>query len=906
MTLKSLPLVCCLLAIACGGPARPLTVQPVDDATKIMGATVRPGDHAAPDGQLAKDVVPVLYKVALTVDPEQERFSGVAEIEVEFKTAKQGFYLHAKEMKISKVSLKDGTPLKVNVTSEDTVHVAHATSFAAGKSTVVFEYDAPFNTALTGLYRVKSGDDYYAFTQFESTSARLCFPSFDEPAFKVPYEFSLTVKKDVVAAFNTPEVESTVSGDMKTVRFARTKPMPTYLVAMAVGPMDIVEGEAIPKTELRAEPVPFRGLAAKGKGEDLAYAMKESGKLLIALEKYFGTAYPYKKLDIVAVPDFASGAMENVGLVTFRETLLLLKKDAPESQKRWYAYVMAHELAHQWFGNLVTMPWWDDIWLNEAFATWMGYKIVDEVYPKYHGDVQLLSAVQGAMNLDSLVSARQIRQPIESNHDIRNAFDSITYRKGGGVLAMFERWLGEETFREGIRHYMKKHAWGTATYDDLLSALSEKAGKDVATPFKTFLFQAGLPLLKADVVCGEGKPKLSFTQSRYLPAGSTGKTDRSWQIPVCTRFGKGRKSGESCGLLSKPEGEVELDLPAGSCPDWVMPNANAAGYYRFALSADWTKKLASKGYKKLETTEKMAFGDSLKAAFSQGTTSSEELFTAYKAFASDKDRTVATMPMGQISFAKRFLVSEEHHANVKKYASTLYSKRGRTLGFTPKRNEDGEQALLRGSVIGHLAFAAEDKGVRKELVKRAHKYLGFGKDDVVNPKAIDPNLVGVALTVAVQDGDAAFFDYLEKRFFASEDALFRGHALYSLSSTKDPELSKRARALALDSRVRVNEIRSTIGPQFNHKETLDDTWKWMATNFDALAARAENGTSFAPYYVINSYCSEADAVKVQSFFEPKMKAFPGGPRNLQTVVEAINLCAARVEAQSESANAFFK
>jgi alanyl aminopeptidase len=375
--------------------------------------------------------------LSLTIIPELDTFSGTAVIGIKLDQPSTTIWMHGENLNVTSIHATHATAripaTWEQQTSDGVVRVELQEALPAGRSTLHVEYTADFDTPLRGLYRVESKGHAYAFTQFESISARLAFPCFDEPRFKTPFDVTLTVPADQMAAANTP-VDRAIKlpEGLQRISFMPTAPLPTYLVAWTVGPLDVVSGPTIPPNEGRPFPVPLRGIATKGQGEQLRYALDRTGEFVEALEDYFGIPYPYRKLDLVAVPDFSAGAMENVGLITFREWLLLIDEDrATENQRRAFAYVLAHELAHQWFGNLVTMPWWDDIWLNEAFATWMGSKVVQTLHPEYRADLGSLASAQRAMRLDSLTSARSIVQPIESNHDIKNAFDAITYEKGG-------------------------------------------------------------------------------------------------------------------------------------------------------------------------------------------------------------------------------------------------------------------------------------------------------------------------------------------------------------------------------------------------------------------------------------------------------------------------------------------
>ena len=564
---------------------------------------------------------------------------------------------------------------------------------------------------------------------------------------------------------------------------------------------------------------------------------------------------------------------------------------------------MAHELAHQWFGNLVTLQWWDDLWLNEAFATWMGYKATAEVYPEHHADLSMLQGVHYAMHTDSMVSARQIRQPIESNHDIRSAFDSITYRKGGGVLAMFETWLGEEPFRNGVRAYLRAHADGTATYEDLLGALDAAApDKRVAAPFTSFLLQPGLPFLTFAVDCSGDTAKLDIRQTRYLPVGSTGSAEQTWQVPICVRYGAGDETETACALVSAPTAE----LPLSECPDWVMPNADGTGYYRFALDSDWLGKLRGPGWESLSDREKVAAADSMVGAFSNGSLPAADFYRGLEPLARSAVRPVGSAPIGSLAFALDDLLPAEERSRVRQYVQRLYQPAYRRLRFRPRGAEDGEQALLRADVVTAMALLAEDRAVRREASTAGLRYLGYGRggDGAIHEDALDPNLVSVALAVAIQEGDAAVFDHALERFAESDDAMLRRQLLGAIAHTRDPELAARARALALDPRLRVNELMTPLYVQMSMPETREPTWAWVAENFEALRGRLEDGASRL-VELSDEFCSAERAEEVQAFFRQRADSLDGGPRALANTLETIRLCAARVEAQRSSASSFF-
>ena len=864
----------CLTSTGCGGANEPVRTTP---------SVSQP-----PEGKLPEGVRPTSYRLSLTIIPEQDAFSGTAVISIELDEPSATIWMHGHDLNVTAIHAAHATTripaLWEQKTSDGVVRVELQEALPAGKSTLHIEYTAAFDTPLRGLYRVESGGHAYAFTQFEAISARLAFPCFDEPRFKTPFDVTLTVPGDQIAAANTPVDRAIrLPEGLQRISYVPTPPLPTYLLAWAVGPLDVVSGPTIPPREGRPFPIPLRGIAAQGHGEQLAYALERTGEFVTVLEDYFGIPYPYRKLDLVAVPDFAAGAMENVGLITFREWLLLIDEErATENQRRLFAYVMAHELAHQWFGNLVTMPWWDDIWLNESFATWMGSKVVQTLHPEYRSDLARLASAQRAMRLDNLTSARSIQQPVQRSRDINNAFSAITYEKGGAVLAMFEGWMGADVFREAVSVYLRRHQGRTATSGDLLAALDEVSNRDVSAPFLTFLTQPGVPLVTGSAEsCEGGSRRVRLTQQRDLPIGSTGETGQRWEIPLCVRH----EGGTTCGFVSSAEGHI--DLPG--CPSWWMPNQDGAGYFRFSMSpTDW-KNLRTKGFAKLSDRGRMAATDSLEAAFDRGAVNVKGLLPWFPKFVASPLRQVAGAPMGPLRFMIRNAAPPELRGRVTSYASRLYRKRYQQLGWQARRRDSSDTKLLREAVIRFMVMDVRDREARTRAARLGRAYAGYrtkGKQIVV-----DPQIAGLVLATAVQESGEGLFDHLLARLDTSTDATARNRVLLALGHAEDPVLSARALDLSLDPRLRVNEIGQLLRGQFRNPRTRERAWAWLTEHFDEVTARF--GTSRGggmPWYAA-SFCSKEAAAKVQRFFEPKVAELAGGPRNLAGVVEAISLCA---------------
>ncbi|UCH29236.1 MAG: M1 family metallopeptidase [Myxococcales bacterium] len=859
-------------------------------------------EESPPAGKLPDGVTPQTYRLSLTVVPQRDTFAGSAMITVELEEPSPVIWMHGERLDVTSVYATHATTRVEGtweqMTPDGVAKVQLREPLPAGRSTLHIDYTAPFDTPLRGLYRVRSGGETYAFTQFESISARLAFPCFDEPRFKTPFEVTLTVPADEFASSNTPVDRAIALPDgLQRISFVPTPPLPTYLVAFAVGPFDVVSGETMQPKGERSLPIPIRGIAPKGKGPLLQYALRHAAPFIEELERYFGIPYPYRKLDLVAVPDFAAGAMENVGLITFREWLLLLDSErATEGQLRAFAYVMAHELAHQWFGNLVTMPWWDDIWLNEGFATWMGNKVVHRLHPEFRSDLASIASAHRAMGVDSLTNARSIRQPILTNHDIKNAFDAITYSKGGAALSMFEQWMGDGAFRDGIQLYLRRHQGRTATSSDLLAALDEVTELDVTPPFQTFLTQPGVPVLESGpTACEAGVRRIELRQQRYLPIGSSGDPERTWQIPLCVRHAE----GTTCGLLTEAAGH--LDLPG--CPSWWMPNEEGAGYFRFSMSpADW-RSLRNRGFTKLSDGGRLAVADSLYAAFGRGTIEVDGLLPWLPRFVRNPIRQLAVGPMSPLWFMMYNAASPATQPKVKAYAARLYRKRYQRLGWKARKTDSSDTKLLREAVVRFMVMDVRDRQARARAARLGRAYIGYGGEP--NRGVVDPQLAGLALATAVQEGDEAFFDHLVGVLASSTDATDRNRILVALGHAESPTLAKRALELSLDPMLRRNEISRVLGTQFRNPRTRQSAWEWLKENFEALTSRTglvQAGS--APWYA-TSLCTREAAEEVQAFFERKMATLAGGPRNLASAVERISLCAARAEAQRDSIDRAF-
>ncbi len=667
-------------------------------ATCCAAAFAATADRA-PQGRLPGWAVPQSYQIAFQVDPAQQDFSGTTTIKVKLTKASEHLWLDGKDLKVSKVTITDaagklheGKYVEVDPEA-GVVRVDFGSTLQPQDLSLKFEYRAPLNAQLQGLYKVSAKGQPYAMTQMEPISARYAFPSFDEPGFKTPFDISLTIPDHAVGVANTRQVSEKPAGKgWKTLTFAPTQPLPSYLVAFAVGPWSIANAPDIAPDAYRSTPLPLRGIAPAGQAQRMKRVLGETPSIIHALENYYGFGYPFGKLDLLAAPDFAAGAMENAGLVTFRDWLLLLDKDSPARNVRGSFNVTAHELAHQWTGDTVTLEWWNDIWLNEAFATWMQQKVTMEVHPEYRADLDRVRGAEGAMDNDALVSARSIRQPITGNGDILTAFDGITYQKGAGVIAMFENYVGDKTFQKGMQAYIGKHAFGNATASDLVGAIATAAGKGEAFKhaFNSFLDQSGVPYVQTQVEHKDGKTVLLLSQSRYLPLGSKGDAKRIWGVPVCVRYGTADGSKVGCEMLDKATGSMVL---AGkSQPTWIMPNANASGYYRFSLGKPQLAELTAH-MGKLSDAEQLAYADAVGASFRRGDLDAGDVLAAFKPLTASRIRAVATAPLGELEWIHHHEArTDAQRARLTAWVKDAYLPRLEQLGYQRKAGESEQHA----------------------------------------------------------------------------------------------------------------------------------------------------------------------------------------------------------------------
>ena len=862
--------------------------------SNLGDVTADPG--SLPLGKLGADVEPLAYQLSLTLLPEKDVFFGRAIIDIEIHKPTDTFFLHGQRLNVTNASVQTDDQRftvkfeQVHKSGVAKIRLPHAMS---GKAQLLIDYSAPYSTSPDGIYKVKKDNSTYLFSQLEPIAGRTIFPGFDEPRFKTPFTLSITTRAGLNVITNTPETSSKpvansssshMSGNLVEHRFATTKPLPVYLLAFIVGEFDVVTWEPLPATPVRKHEIPLRGIAVRGKGEQLSYALDNTRVLLENLENYFQIPYPYQKLDIIAVPEFAAGAMENAGAITYREYIVLLSEKASLVEKQRYAATHAHELAHQWFGNLVTPKWWDDIWLNESFASWIMYKAAHEWQPDYGFNRHLTKNAHAIMKKDANSTARQVRQPITSNDDIINAFDYISYMKGGGLLQMFERFLGEENVRNAVQHHIKRFAFGVADINDFMQSLSDETKNDgIISSFNSFLYQSGVPDIKISLRCASGKSHVKLSQRRYVPLGIKESQPQQWQIPFCYLTDKQRQ----CEWIKQAKQTLSLDY----CPQYFMPNTDGAGYYRWNLdNTGWQSLLAN--IDKLNVDEQLSLIDNVNAAYRTGNLSAEFLLSAFKKAAKSQYEDVVAAPVAELQALRHKLLDQQTTAAYQRYITELYGPHLKRLGLWPKRNskevaDTASTNLLRVKVVEAMALEARDTQLRMQLTEMAQMYL----TEAANKPTLDISLVPVALKVAVQESGLTFSQHLKQRALNSADATFRRDALIALTETGDIAVGKQlVDELLLSEQVPGHVSGKILERLLANKRHRQYALQWLLNNGEAFLNRFSDITSSMVITYGNAFCDKDSGDKIETYFKSVQNNIVGAPRKIAEMVEQINHC----------------
>jgi aminopeptidase N len=827
--------------------------------------------------RLPEGVRPENYKLTFTPDLERAKFEGDETIALRLLKARSEITLNAVEIDFHEASITSGgTTQKAKVTPDkekEIVVLSLEKPLAAGPATVHITYSGILNDEMRGLYLGK--DDHgrkYAASQFEATDARRAFPSFDEPDYKATFDITAVADKGLVAISNEKIVSDTAGpGDKHTVRFAKTAKMSSYLAALVVGNFEYIEGES--------DGIPIRVYSTPGKKEMGTFALDVARNVLKYYDHYFGIKYPYGKLDLIGLPDFSAGAMENTGCITFREVILLIdEKQGSVGLKKEIASVIAHEMAHQWFGDLVTMKWWDDIWLNEGFATWMSSKPIKAWKPEWNFNLDDVSETAGTLSVDSLANTRPIHQAADTPAQIQELFDGIAYGKAAAVLRMLEAYLGEETFRAGVNAYLQQHQYANATADDFWDAQAKTSTKPVDKIMPTWVKQAGVPILNVKAQCSGNSTSVILTQQRYYYDRSKfeGPNDQLWQIPLCLRGSASGKEAK-CELMTKKEETVTLP----GCSTWVLTNAGATGYYRTAFPPDAVRALATDAETKLSPAERITVENDIWASVRVGRQPVGDYLAFAQGLQPDRNRAVVEDLLGGLHFIGQYLVSDGDRDEYRNWLRQYLSPAMKDVGYEPKAGESDEQRTLRSRLFDALGYDARDPETLEEAHKIADKALA-------DPASVDSEMAGGAFALAALNGDSAFYDRVMAATRNPKSPELYYTYLFTLPRFTDPKLLQRTLEFAISPDVRSQDALRVITAAMRNPAGRELAWDFIRSHWDAVA---KAGGPFASAEIVGAtgvFCDTGMRDQVTEFFSAHKIA--AAERTYKQTIERINSC----------------
>jgi alanyl aminopeptidase len=821
-------------------------------------------------GRLGRSVVPTFQAVELAVDAEQTDYSGTVRLTLEVREPTDHFSLHARDMTLESVSLQgpDGPVDTTYGIEGDLLTVRAAAPLAVGEHTLAIDFEGPFNTQAVALYRMEQDGLAYAFSQFEAADARGAFPCFDEPEFKIPWQLTVRVPEAHIAVSNTPVENETSEEGWTTYVFQKTKPLPSYLIALATGPLDTVDMPGLG--------IPARIVTPKGQARLASIAIEQSPPLLKALEAYFGEPYPYAKLDYIAIPEYWPGAMENPGAITFASGILLLDPESASlAERRRLAKVIAHELAHMWFGDKVTMEWWNDLWLNESFADWMGDKITNEVFPELRMDLEVVRDAQGIMGADAQPTSAPIRRPVESTETLLQDV-GIQYNKGKAVLGMFEAWIGPEVFRRGVLDYIKANAWGNATAEDLWAALDASSGKKLAHALATFIDQPGLPLVGVELV-GEGQVRL--TQRRFGGEGVT-LDAQTWAVPVALRLGGPGGSETRTVLLEGPEAVIDLE----TTPEWVYPNVDGVGYYRWQVPDTMLTRLTEEAPAPLDAAERMDLVGNLSALLNAGVIDGGRFLASLRTLADDPEPMVVGSVLDQLEELQQAFVPADQEEAFAAYVRRALRPVLDRIGMLPRPGEAETAALVRPRLLGWLGDAGRDPQVRRFAVEQAAAYLE-------DPGSVPSSIASVCLSLAAMEGGEPQFEAMRQRFESASTPSERSRYLLSLGAFRDPEVVDRALDYAFSGPLRPNELFTIPRGVRETPAGAERAWRWLTEHYAQIGARLPGEyMAYMPYFAAG--CSAERLEAARAFFDATEHQAQGTARTLSRVADGVEECLA--------------
>ncbi len=844
--------------------------------------------------RLGGSVTPTRYELLLVPDIGAARFDGTVEIVIAVHEMTREIVLNAAELEMHLGWLQDEAGRRMDLAAieldetTERVRIPVTQPIEAGNYRLHLEFSGVLNDKLRGFYRSRYTDStgrehQIATTQFEATDARRAFPCFDEPAMKAVFSITLGVEPGLLAVSNSPVVSDTIdSSGFRTVSFADTIKMSTYLVAFVIGPLEATD-------PVDAGGVPVRVIHARGQGRHTSFALDVARFSLQFFADYYGIPCPGQKIDLIALPDFAMGAMENLGCITFRESLLIVDQTAvTQGELRRAAMVIAHELAHMWFGDLVTMKWWNGIWLNEAFATFMEVAAVDAYRPEWRTWSHFSLSRSAAFRVDGLGSTRPIEYPVDSPEDAEGMFDVLTYEKGASVLRMLEQYLGPDQFRRGIRSYLRKYSYGNTETADLWASLEEATSHPVERIMQSWVFQPGFPRVRIERPAGNRS--LRVTQERFRFTQSNDAQKQRWAIPLILRVGGAGDPTEHRPLLE----ESELDLPVDGSPDYVVGNVEANGFYRVSYGPELLAPLKERPFDLLAPIERFTLLDDAWAALLCGAATAQSFLELSRAFSGENDLDVWHTLSGclaQLTRLPRGKALEKLRTEIAQLAGTALKR----IGWDPAVSEPQDKKELRGLFVEMLCISgADQKGI--ERARAIHQRAE------TDSSSVEPNLAAAALEAVASVGNSADHALFVERFKSGSTPQERLRYLYALASFPGLDEFRRTLQMTTGDEVRTQDAPFLIASCLRNRYHGENAWAFIRTNWEKLNKRFPANTIVRMLSGVRTVSHRKTSAEIVAFFEKN--PVPQGKLMLEQHLELMNINVGLHEREAERFTAY--
>ncbi|KAK0933541.1 Aminopeptidase 2 mitochondrial [Friedmanniomyces endolithicus] len=857
---------------------------------------------------LPKNVKPTHYDLTLEPNLETFKYNGTVTIDLDVKEDTKSISLNTFEIDIQETKITSGEDvissspkLSYNEDAQATKIEFEQTIPAGSKAKLFLKFTGTLNDSMAGFYRssykdASGNDKWMATSQMEPTDARRAFPCFDEPALKAEFTVTLIADHKMTCLSNMDvagekDIDSQLTGSKrKAVTFNKSPLMSTYLLAFIVGELKVHEDHSFR--------IPVRVYMTPDKDLDHGKFSAELGaRTLEFYEKEFDSEFPLPKMDMVAIPDFSAGAMENWGLITYRVVDLLLdEKTASASTRQRVAEVVQHELAHQWFGNLVTMDFWDGLWLNEGFATWMSWYSCNKFYPEWKvWQGYVTDNLQSALGLDSLRSSHPIEVPVKRADEINQIFDAISYSKGSCVIRMISKHLGEDVFMEGIRRYLKKHAYGNTQTGDLWAALSDASGKDVVSVADTWTKYVGFPVITVEEDAKESAIKVK--QNRFLRTADVKPEEDKTIYPVF--LGLRTKDGIQEDLtLNKREDTFKVpDM------DFYKLNADYSGIYRTNYTPERLRKLGENAKAGLLSVEDragmLADAGALTAAGYQRTSG---LLSLLKGFDTEPDFVVWDEITARIGAVRAAWIFQDDMVKdaLKAFSRDVVSSKAHKLGWEFKESDGHIEQQFKALLFGSAASAGDEK-------TKAAAFEMFEKFVKGDRQAIHPNIRGAVYSIVLQYGGEKEYNAILKEYETAKNADERNTALRSVGRAKQPELIQRSLAYSLSKEVKDQDIYLPLAGLRAHKEGIEAFWTWMKANWATLKKKLPPSLTMMGSVVAmgtSGFTSEAQRADVERFF--KEVGTKGFERNLAQSLDSIEAKAGWLERDAKDVEEWLK